>query len=56
MCTRADVNTYRIQFSGTVNISGSMKREVLQALKYIDENLGNKELSLQNDSGQNWRK
>ncbi len=47
LCTRADVNTYRIQFSGTVNISGSMKREVLQALKYIDENLGNKELSLQ---------
>ncbi len=30
-----------------LDISGSMKREMVQALNYIGENLGNKELSLQ---------
>lgn len=48
LCLKANVDLYNnIQFSGSVNISGCMKREMLRALQYIGENLGNKELSLQ---------
>lgn len=47
LCATADSEINKIRFSGALDISGSMKREMVQALNYIGENLGNKELSLQ---------
>ena len=47
LCATADSEVNKIRFSSALDISGSMKREMVQALNYIGENLGNKELSLQ---------
>lgn len=47
LCARADTEVNKIRISGVSDIAGSMKKEVIQALNYIGENIGNKELSLQ---------